>query len=308
MNKLAFIYPGQGSQKCGMGKDFYEKSSIAQKVYDDADAVLDDIDIKSLCFEENNRLHETEYTQAALVTTCLAITADLLEKGLRPDVTAGLSLGEYAAIAAAGGISYQEAVSLVRQRGIFMQEAAAQNAGAMGAVLGMKDEEIEAVIQDIEGVSIANYNCPGQTVITGSLAAVEAASKKLTEAGARKVVPLNVSGAFHSPYLKEAGEKLGRVLKDSGFRELKIPYVTNVTAEYVNHIEAAPALLEQQVSASVRWNQSVENMIQMGVDTFVEIGPGKTLAGFIRKIDKSVQVYNVETPEDAQKVIKELIG
>lgn len=307
MNKLAFIYPGQGSQKCGMGRGFYEKSTIAKSIYDHADAVLD-IDIKTICFEDNNKLNETEYTQAALVTTCLAMTADLLQKGLKPDVTAGLSLGEYAAIAVAGGLSYTDAISLVRQRGIFMHEAARDHAGAMAAVLGMQDKDIEAVLQHIDGVTIANYNCPGQIVITGTTQAVEQASNKLVQAGAKRVIGLNVSGAFHSPYLKGAGDKLGKVLRTIEFGTLDIPYVTNVTAEYINDSKATPGLLEQQVSASVKWNQSIENMIKSGVDTFVEIGPGKTLAGFIRKIDKSIKVYNVENPEDADEVVKELIG
>jgi [acyl-carrier-protein] S-malonyltransferase len=221
-------------------------------------------------------------------------------------VAAGLSLGEYCAIATAGGMSVQDAITTVRQRGILMQNAVPDGKGSMAAVLGMTGEAIEAVLDSIEGASIANYNCPGQIVITGLKESVECAAEKLKEAGARRVLPLNVSGPFHSPYLKEAGQELGHVLEAVELSPLRIPYVTNVTAEYVTESRETKKLLADQVASSVRWEQSVRKMIQEGVDTFVEIGPGKTLAGFIRKIDKTVKVYNVEVWEDAEKVVKEL--
>lgn len=305
MSKIAFIFPGQGAQKAGMGKDFYEQSETAAKIFDKASELLD-IDMKELCFEENDLLDQTEYTQAALVTTCLAMAYVLEERGLKPEVSAGLSLGEYCAIAAAGGMSAEDAVATVRKRGILMQNAVPGGRGAMAAVLGLEGDVIEKVLDGIDGVSIANYNCPGQIVITGWKESVEEAAAALKETGAKRVLPLNVSGPFHSPLLAEVGRELGRVLEGIELHPLNIPYVTNVTAEYVEDISSTKALLEKQVASSVRWQQSVENMIADGVDTFVEIGPGKTLAGFMRKISKSVKVYNVGTWEDADKVVSEL--
>ena len=302
MSKIAFIYPGQGAQKCGMGKDFYEGNEKAQMIFDKASELLE-MDVKGLCFEENDKLDITEYTQAAMVTTCLAMTAVVKEKGLEPDVTAGLSLGEYCAIAVAGGMAESDAIYTVRQRGIFMQEAVPTGVGSMAAVLGMTGEEIEAVIKDMDGVSVANYNCPGQIVITGYAKAVEDASEKLKEAGAKRVIPLNVSGPFHSPLLEDAGINLGKVLDVVEWSPLNIPYVTNVTAQYVTEIGETKELLQKQVASSVRWEQSIRNMIENGVDTFVEIGPGKTLAGFMKKISRDVKMYNIETLEDVDKVV-----
>lgn len=305
MAKIAFIYPGQGAQKPGMGKDFYENSELAKAVYDKASELLQ-IDMKALCFEENEKLDLTEYTQAALVTTCLAMTKVVEERGLKPDVTAGLSLGEYCAISVAGGMKEEDAISLVRKRGILMQNTVPAGEGAMAAILGMDASAIEEGIKDIEGVSVANYNCPGQIVITGETKAVEKAAEILKEAGAKRAVLLNVSGPFHSPMLKQAGEELAKEMEKVEMEPLQIPYVTNVTAEYVTDIRETKKLLAEQVAASVRWQESVERMIAEGVDTFVEIGPGKTLAGFLRKIDRSVKVYNIGTWEDVDKVVLEL--
>lgn len=305
MSKIAFIYPGQGAQKAGMGKDFYENSELAKAVYDKATALLQ-IDMKALCFEENDKLDLTEYTQAALVTTCLAMTKVVEEKGLTPDVTAGLSLGEYCAISVAGGMSEEDAIRLVRTRGILMQNTVPAGEGGMAAILGLSAEAVEAGIHDISGVTVANYNCPGQIVITGEGKAVEQAAEVLKAAGAKRAVMLNVSGPFHSPMLKKAGEELAKEIEQMTFTELQIPYVTNVTAEYVSDISQTKTLLEDQVASSVRWQESMEKMIAEGVDTFVEIGPGKTLAGFMKKIDKSVKMYNIASWEDVEKVVGEL--
>lgn len=302
MGKIAFIYPGQGAQKAFMGKDFYEQSVAAKEIYDKADEVLD-ISVKELCFTENELLDNTAYTQAALVTTCLAMTAELKEYGITPDVTAGLSLGEYAAIAVAGGFSFTDAIQLVRARGIYMEEAVPGGKGAMAAVLGMEAEKIEEVLVTRENVSIANYNCPGQIVITGMKGAVEEAAEALKAAGAKRCMMLNVSGPFHSEFLTGAGEKLRAKIKEVQVQELRIPYVTNVTAEYVENISETEELLVKQISSSVRWMQSVEHMIENGVDTFVEIGPGKTLAGFMKKINKEVKVLNVNSMEDIGEVV-----
>ncbi len=305
MSKTAFIYPGQGAQKTGMGADFYEHSELARTVYDTADQMLD-IDIKALCFEENDKLDITEYTQAALVTTCLAMTKVVEATGVKPDITAGLSLGEYCAIAVAGGMKYEDAIATVRKRGILMQNAVPSGIGAMSAVMGMDGEEIEAVISDIDDVTVANYNCPGQIVITGKKEAVVKANEKLKEAGAKRTVMLNVSGPFHSPMLTGAGEELANVLAPLAFSNLLIPYVTNVTARPIEDISLTKGLLAKQVSASVRWQQSMEYMIADGVDTFVEIGPGRTLAGFMRKINRHVNVYNISSWEDVEKVASKL--
>lgn len=305
MSKIAFIYPGQGAQKAGMGKDFYENSESAKAVFDKASELLD-LDMKELCFEENDRLDLTEYTQAALVTTCLAMTKVIEEKGIHPDVTAGLSLGEYCAIAVAGGMAEEDAIRTVRKRGILMQNTVPAGEGSMAAVLGMEASDIENVIEPIDRVTVANYNCPGQIVITGAAKAVEEAAEKLKEAGAKKVIPLNVSGPFHSPLLKKAGEELLKELEQVETHPLTIPYVTNVTAEYVKDNKEIKALLGRQVASSVRWEQSIRKMIEEGTDIFVEIGPGKTLAGFMRKIDRNVKMYNIGAWEDVEKVAAEL--
>ncbi len=305
MSKIAFIFPGQGAQKAGMGKDFYENSKTAAEVIDRASELLG-LDMKALCFEENDLLDQTEYTQAALVTVCMAMEKVLRERGLAPDVTAGLSLGEYCAIASAGGMSTENAITTVRKRGILMQNAVPGGQGAMAAVLGLDAGKIEEVLADRSGVMIANYNCPGQIVITGWKEDVEQAADALKEAGAKRVLPLNVSGPFHSSLLKQAGEELEKELEQVDFSDLQIPYVTNVTAEYVTDITKTKELLARQVASSVRWQQSMELLIADGVDTFVEIGPGRTLAGFLRKINRGVKVYNVGTWEDVDKVVNEL--
>ena len=305
MSKIAFIFPGQGAQKAGMGKDFYENSKTAAEVIDRASELLG-LDMKALCFEENDLLDQTEYTQAALVTVCMAMEKVLRERGLAPDVTAGLSLGEYCAIASAGGMSTENAITTVRKRGILMQNAVPGGQGAMAAVLGLDAGKIEEVLADRSGVMIANYNCPGQIVITGWKEDVEQAADALKEAGAKRVLPLNVSGPFHSSLLEQAGEELGKELEQVDFSDLRIPYVTNVTAEYVTDITKTKELLARQVASSVRWQQSMELLIADGVDTFVEIGPGRTLAGFLRKINRGVKVYNVGTWEDVDKVVNEL--
>lgn len=305
MSKIAFIYPGQGTQKAGMGKDFYENSPLARDIYDRASECLE-LDMRALCFEENDLLDQTEYTQAAMVTTCLAMTAVLNEQGAEADVTAGLSLGEYCAIAEAGAMDLLDAIRLVRVRGQLMQHTVPTGEGAMAAVLGMDADQIDAVIEPIANVTVANYNCPGQIVITGGTAGIEQASKTLKEAGAKRVVSLNVSGPFHSPMLRSAGEKLGKELSAVQLGELKIPYVTNVTAEYVTDSSEIRELLTRQVYSPVRWEQSIRKMIAQDVDTFVEIGPGRTLTGFLRKIDRNVTVYQVNTWEDSKQIMEEL--
>lgn len=305
MSRIAFIFPGQGAQYCGMGKDFYEHTEIGKAVFDRASELLG-FSMPELCFIENDRLNITEYTQAAMVTTSIAMMKVLEERGIKPDVTAGLSLGEYCALAAAGVMSEDDAITTVRQRGILMQEAVPAGLGAMSAILALEAATIEDVLSEIEGVQIANYNCPGQIVISGRKEAVEQANELLLAAGAKRAIMLNVSGPFHSDMLTEAGSRLGTVLNGVTINKPMIPYVANVTASYVTEQEQVQGLLEQQVSSSVRWQQSVEAMLADGVDTFIEIGPGKTLTGFMKKITRDVTVLNIEKLEDVDKVVEVL--
>lgn len=305
MSKIAFIYPGQGAQVCGMGQEFYERTEIGRQVFDLASELLG-FSVPELCFTPNDRLDITEYTQAAMVTTSIAMTKVLESKGVKPDVTAGLSLGEYCALYASGVMSEADAITTVRQRGILMQSEVPVGLGAMAAILAMDAAVIEAVIADIEGVQIANYNCPGQIVISGKKEAVETASEKLKEAGAKRCIMLNVSGPFHSQMLTGAGEKLGEVLEHVEVHTPAVPYVANVTAAYVTDAAEVKPLLKKQVSSSVRWQQSVEAMLADGVDTFIEIGPGKTLSGFIKKINRTVKVLNIEKLEDVDRVVEAL--
>lgn len=307
MGKVAFLFPGQGAQKVGMGKDFYEQSKPAANLIDQASDVLG-LDLKKLCFEENNQLNLTEYTQVALVTVCLAMARTAKEKGLNPQMTAGLSLGEYCAIAMTGAMSDLEAISAVRKRGIFMEQAVPNGIGTMAAVLGLSGEKVFDIVKNIEGVFVANYNCPGQVVITGKTQNIEEAKKCLIEAGAKRVLPLKVSGPFHSPYLEEAGKKLEKELDKIQWKNPMIPYVTNVTAKAVTQKEEIKGLLKKQVSSSVLWQQSIEYMIQQGVDTFVEIGPGNTLSSLMKKINREVKVYQIGTMDALERICSEQKG
>ncbi|MCI9320024.1 MAG: ACP S-malonyltransferase [Lachnospiraceae bacterium] len=301
MGKTAFLFPGQGAQYTGMGKEFYDTYETARKVFDLASKATG-LDIAELCFTENDRLNITEYTQIAMLTCETAILKVLEEQGIKADVCAGLSLGEYGALAAAKVMELEDLFRLIRSRGIFMQEAYPVG-GAMTAVLGLDADTIREVCEETEGiVSIANDNCPGQIVITGQEAAVQKASEKLTEAGAKRCVPLKVSGPFHSALLKGAGEKLAAELAAVEVHDPVIPYFCNVEAAPVTEASGVKELLARQVSGTVRWRESMLQMIADGVDTFIEIGPGKTLTGFLRKTDRNVKAINVETVADLQKL------
>ena len=301
MGKTAFLFPGQGAQYCGMGKDFYEQYEAAREVYRLAEKATG-LDVAALCFEEDERLHITEYTQIAMLATEVAILKVLEQKGLKADCCAGLSLGEYGALAAARVMESEDLFRLIRCRGIYMQEAY-PTGGAMTAVLGLDADTIREVCQATEGiVSIANDNCPGQIVITGQEQAVEAAAEKLRDAGAKRCVPLKVSGPFHSALLAGAGEKLAEKLAEVTVQDPQIPYLCNVEAAPVTDKSRVKELLAKQVCGTVRWRETMEHMLADGVDTFVEIGPGKTLAGFLRKINREATVYNVEKVEDLEKL------
>ena len=301
MSKIAFMFPGQGAQYIGMGKDFYDAVPESRRMFELASEVSG-LDVAALCFEENENINITEYTQIAMLAAEAAMLKAVEERGIKPDVTAGLSLGEYGALAASGVMSEADIFKVVRKRGLYMQEAV-PTGGAMTAVLGLDADVIEKICEETPGiVSIANYNCPGQIVITGEEAAVSNAAKALAQAGAKRCVPLKVSGPFHSKLLTGAGEKLGKVLADVEIREIEVPYLANVTADYVTDKGQVKELLEKQVSSSVRWQQTIERMLADGVDTFIEIGPGKTLSGFMRKINRDVKTINIEKLEDLEKL------
>lgn len=308
MGKIAFVFPGQGAQKVGMGKEFYDNFPVAKEIFDKASEAVG-LDLKALCFEENKDIDITEYTQVALLTTSVATMEALRERGIRPDVAAGLSLGEYCALVAADSMSYIDAAKAVRKRGIFMQEEVPAGVGGMAAIMGLDAGAIEAALDGMDEVQVANYNCPGQIVISGKKEAVEAGAEKCKEAGAKRAVMLNVSGPFHSDLLRGAGTKLEPVLNEIEFRKPEFPYVANVTARYVTEAAEIKPLLVKQVSSSVRWQQSVETMAADGVETFIEIGPGRTLAGFNKKIGKAIgkdlTTYSIGTVADMEALLEE---
>ncbi len=294
---IAFCYPGQGVQHVGMAEGFVTSDSrYADMVAKASEA--SGVDMNRLLFEPNEDINITEYTQPALVTACCIITDALLKAGIKPDVTAGLSLGEYCSLYVAGALSFEDAVRLTRIRGRLMSNAVPAGEGTMAAVIGLTQEQVEAVTDEIENVWPANFNCPGQIVITGKKEAVHEAMPKLEAAGAKKVVELNVSGPFHSPLLKVAGEELAEELAKVELDDLKIPYFANASAEKITDKAQIKALLEKQVYSPVRWEQTLYELEKMGVDTIIEVGPGKTIAGFVRKTVPQIKVIGVATPED----------
>ncbi|MDD7771098.1 ACP S-malonyltransferase [Suipraeoptans intestinalis] len=305
MGKIAFIYPGQGTQKTGMGMDFYEKGNFAKEVYEEASQAIG-LDIRKLCLEGQELLKKTEYTQAALLTTMLAMTREIESRGIRPEVTAGLSLGEYAAITEGRGLTTTDAVRLVRERGLLMEKAVPAGEGAMCAVLGLEETRLEAALSSVEGVTVANYNCPGQIVITGKRKAVEEAAEVLKKAGARRTLFLEVSGPFHSPYMEEAGRRLEQKLREIPIQDLQVPYISNVTAKKVTKKEEIRPLLIRQISHPVLWMQSMKTLQAEAVEAVIEIGPGNTLAGFLKKMKTEIPVYNIATWEDMETITEKI--
>lgn len=307
---IAFVFSGQGAQYNGMGKEFYDAYPEVRAIFDTASKKLD-VDLAELCFEENEKLHWTPLTQPAILTLSHAIEQVAIKEGLKADRVAGLSLGEYTALVSSGAFTFEEAVSLVHKRGHFMDEAVPKGEGGMAAVMGLNASEVKEVCQIVSEeayVQPANYNMPGQLVIAGTKEGVERASKELEAAGAKRIIPLNVSGPFHTKLLEPAALKLKEEIQTYEIEELGLPVYSNTNAQMYAGKEEVLDLLVQQVMSPVRFEQMIEQMIEDGVDTFIEIGPGKTLRSFIKKINRSVTVKNIENPKQLQKAIESVAG
>ncbi|BAK95259.1 ACP S-malonyltransferase [Tetragenococcus halophilus] len=292
--KTAFLFSGQGDQYPGMGKDLYDQYEIVQKTFEQASNVLN-YDMAELCFTENEQLDLTEYTQPAILTVSVAFLRLLKEKGIQPDAAAGLSLGEYSALVASQALSFETAVDLVARRGKYMAEAAPSGVGKMVAVMNMPADTIEKACQQASEygiISPANYNTPKQIVIGGEEKAVDYALDLLSQAGARRMIPLNVSGPFHTKLLEPASKQLKEVLKETTFNEMQIPVVSNTTAKVMKQDEIKH-LLELQVKSPVRFYESVATLKELGIERIIEVGPGKTINGFMKKIDKSIKTDRI---------------
>lgn len=307
MNKLAFVFPGQGAQTVGMGKDLFDQYDVAKRLFAEADEALG-YSIKDMCFEgPADDLKLTANTQPAILTVSVIVNEILKEHGVQPDVAGGHSLGEYSALVAAGVLSFKDAVALVHKRGQYMQEAVPVGEGGMAAIIGLDDEAIAAACEkatkEAGEVQPVNFNCPGQTVIAGTTHGVEKAVEELKAAGAKKAVVLPVSAPFHSTLMKPAAEKLAAELDKVAIHDAAFPIVSNFTGELETKAEEIKANLVAQADHPVRWIACVKTMQAFGADTFVEAGPGKTLCGFNRRIDRSLKSLNVENLESLQKTL-----
>lgn len=305
--KTALMFGGQGAQYAGMGKELYDNFEVCRNIFDRADNILD-FKVTDMCFGEDDNLNKTEFTQPAILTMSIAVYELMKEKGLSGDYAAGLSLGEYSALVASGAFDFETAVKLVRKRGKFMTEAVPAGVGAMSAVMNLSADKIEEACKEAASygkVMIANFNAPGQIVIAGETAAVSAAEKLVLEKGAKRAVRLKVSGPFHTSLLEPAAVRLSEELKNVEIHDMAFPVLTNLTGDFVKKDEIKETL-KKQVMNPVKWEQTVRKLIELGTDTFVELGPGKTLSSFVKKVSKEVSVYNVEDLKSLEKTCKGL--
>lgn len=309
MSKIAFVFPGQGAQYIGMGKQLVDEYEVAKHVLEEASESLG-FDIKKMIFEgDEETLKITENTQPAILTISTACMKVLNQKGINPDVVAGLSLGEYTAHVASGSMNFFDTVSLVKKRGKYMQEAVPLGVGTMAAIMGLDEEILINCCEKASEYGIvepANFNCPGQIVVAGEVEAVSKLVEIAKENGAKRAMLLPVSAPFHCSMLKPAGDNLHKELQHINLNKMNLPVLTNVTGEYITNIEDVKDLLVKQVSSSVLWDKCIRTMIDTGVDTFIEVGPGKVLSGFIKKINKEVKILNVEDIDTLEKTTQQL--
>ncbi|MEA1939301.1 MAG: ACP S-malonyltransferase [Candidatus Caldatribacteriota bacterium] len=311
MGKIAFLFSGQGAQYVGMGKELYNNFKSSRKVFEEAKSALS-FDVGELCFNSSmENLNKTENTQPAILTTSIAALRALEDEGIKPDVVAGLSLGEYSALVCSKALDFSTAVKLVKKRGKFMQEAVPEGEGSMSAIIGLEEEAVEKSCREASRIGIvqpANYNCPGQVVIGGEVKAVDLACMKAKEKGAKRVIKLSVSAPFHTSMLLPAAERLFYELKNIEIKDIQIPTISNVIADYIENKELVKEFLRKQVMYPILWTKSIIRMIIDGVDTFIEIGPGKVLGGFVKRIDRNLKICNIEDMKSLEKTLNVLGG